>query len=146
MVEENGGVVSDNPYRTYGKHEYEDILWEWFHDLEERFPCEIECDFIEVSPNINSFNAKAYKRNSPRSVFIRFSSGTIERYSDEKLKRVLLHEMVHLYTYQKGYAGSIGDGSPMFKWICGQVGTRINQVSDKSRKWERLADPFLEDL
>lgn len=145
VVEEQGGVVSDNPYRTYPKHEYEDILWEWFDELEDRFPCDIECDFIEVSPNITSYHAKAFYRRGPRSVFIRFSKNYIERSSDEKIKLTLLHEMVHLYTYQKGFNGDVRDHSPIFKWLCGQVGTTINSVPTRSSEWERLAEPFIDD-
>lgn len=144
LIEENGGVVTGNPYRTYPKHEYEDKLWRWFHELEERFPCEIECDFIAVSPQITSYHAKAYWRTNPSSQFIRVAEWFVDSKDDERIKLTLLHEMVHLYTYQKGFARNVTDSSVIFKWLCGQVGTTVNAISTGSSEWQQLAVPFIE--
>lgn len=146
VIEDEGGVVTDNPYRTYPKHEFEDTLWKWFHRFEDEFPCEIKCDFIEISPNITRYNAKAFYRYNPKSEYIRFSKNYIEKYNNQYLRRTLLHEMVHLYTYQKGFEGDVHDHSPIFKWLCGQVGTSINEVSYRSDEWKKLAEPFLNDV
>jgi len=143
MIEEEGGVATGNPYRTYPKLEFEDTLWKWFNQFEDAFPCEVRCDFIEISPNISSYRAKAFWRQDPNSQFIRVSEEYIERADNRTIKRTMLHEMVHLYTFQKGFEHEITDSSPMFKWLCGQVGTHINSVNTMSMKWQELAEPFL---
>lgn len=145
LIEAEGGLVEEHHYRAYPKHDYEDKLWRWFNELEERFPCEVECDFIEVSPRMTKYNAKAYWRTDPQSQFIRVAKFYIDEEPDENIRETILHEMVHLYTYQEGFANSVNDASRIFTWICGQVGVKINQVPTRSAEWRHLAEPFIED-
>lgn len=144
MLDEHGATNTSHPHRNYPYNDFEDDSWEWFDELEERFPEEIKCDFIEVSPNITKYNARAYYRENGRYTYIRFSKHYVENYTDKELKETLLHEMVHLYTYQKGYF-NISDGSHLFKWLCGSVGAKINQVGKHEEKWRDLARPLVED-
>lgn len=140
---ENGSAATTNPYRAYPHTDWEDTLNEWFTELEQRFPEPIQCDFIEVSTRIKKYNAKAYYRQHPTSQYIRFSEKYLNSSTDERIRMTLLHEMVHLYTYQNGF-NRVSDGSHIFKWLCGAVGAPINQVWVKSDKWKDLADPFIE--
>lgn len=133
-------------FKTYGYHPKEDVLYDWADELQERFPEEVRIDFIEVSPEIESYRAKAYWR--PRGgelyQFIRFAQFYVEDAPDWRIYRTLLHEMVHLYTYQKGYSEDVGDTTPIFTWLCGRVGTHINRYPDNMEMWQELAEPFLE--
>jgi len=131
-------------YRSYKPHEKDKLLYELFDELEERFPEEVRCDFIEVSTRMDRCRAKAYYRDGGTHLFIRFSDWYVEKESRKELKDTMLHEMVHLWCFQKGFK-KVSDGSPMFKWLCGQVGTKINQVPKSSHKWEILAEPFVEE-
>jgi len=145
LEEEIGGVPENHPCRTYPYHEFEDKAWNWFEELNNKFPVDIKCDFIEVSPNMNSsWRAKACYRNNGQHQFIRFAKYYVESSEDWTLKRTLLHEMVHLYTYQQGHR-DIGDGSIIFKWLCGAVGCEVNQINNTSPEWIDLAEPFIED-
>jgi predicted SprT family Zn-dependent metalloprotease len=126
--------------RAYNPHHKEEDLWEMFEELQEKFPEEIKCDFIEVSGKMKNYNAKAYDDYGTQ--YLRFAKWFVESSSDERIKETMLHEMVHLYTYQKGYAGEVSDGSHIFKWLCGAVGAKINQVHMSERKWKDMAEPF----
>lgn len=140
LEEEVGGTTEDHPYRTYPYHEFEDTAWEWFDILEKKFPCDIQCDFIEVSPQMNSsVRAKASYRDGGKYQFIRYAKYYVQTGDDWELRRTLLHEMVHLYCYQRGHT-DISDGSPIFKWLCGAVGCHINEVSVESPEWIDLAE------
>lgn len=142
LVKESGGVAESHHYRHYPKHDMEDQLWDWFHELEERFPEEVECDFIEVSPEISSHNALAYHKKDG-SQFIRIKESLVEHADDWSIKRTLLHEMVHMYCYQKGHH-DVSDSSHLFAWLCGAVGCEINQVSALEGSWEDLAAGFMD--
>lgn len=138
--------MSDNkgPEGFWPPHEKDKMLQEMLDDLQDEFPEEIRCDFIEVSRGMERCSAKAYYREGGKSIYIRFADWYVESRDEEKIRKTMLHEMVHLYIYQKGYS-SISDGSDMFKWICGQVGAGINQVSRDTPRWNDLAKPFLEE-
>jgi len=144
LLEEHGGITQENQYRYYPYHEFEDTLWEWFEELENRFPIELRCSFIEISTRMSRIYAKAYYRDHGETIFIRFSKSYIEENPDWRIRQTLLHEMVHLYTYQIGFHEEISDGSVIFKWLCGQVGANVNQVRQNSQKWKELAEPFLD--
>jgi len=141
LTDEIGGTVENHPYRTYPYNEFEDTAWEWFEKFEDRFPCEIQCDFIEVSPNIESARAKACYRDGGEYQFIRFAKWYVVHSDDWALSRTLMHEMMHLYCYQRGHH-NISDSSPIFKWLCGAVGCHINEVDVTSPEWIDLAEEF----
>lgn len=144
LLAQEGAAQQENEHRYYPYHEFEDTAWEWFKELEERFPVSIDCEFIEVSTRMSKYTAKTYYREEGAVCFIRFSKYWVENSPEWRLKQTLLHEMVHLYTYQMGWK-EISDSSIMFKWLCGQVGATVNQISQHSEKWEFLAEPFLDE-
>lgn len=138
-----GGTIENHPYRTFPYNEFEDTAWEWFEEFNHKFPVDIECDFIAVSTRMENYNARAYYRDSGKYQFIRFSSVYIETADRWELRRTLLHEMVHLYTYQQGHH-DVSDSSVIFKWLCGAVGAEVNQIHNESPEWIDLAEPFIE--
>lgn len=144
LLDEETGETKRHPDRAYSPHPIEDELWDVFREYEERFPEEIECDFIEVSPKMTKHQAKAYYDHQKGIRYIRVSKDYLEKTDHHRLRDTMLHEMVHLYTYQKGYAGDTSDGSHMFKWLCGAVGAPINQVREHSDEWQDMAEPFLD--
>lgn len=143
VVDQKGGRTDSTNHRAYPYDEREEKLWEWFDELEERFPEDIECEFIEVSPRLERCHAKAYLKPDGTQ-YIRMADDYLRATRDWKVKRTLLHEMVHLYTYQKGHS-DISDGSHLFKWLCGAVGAHINQVSENGDQWRDLAEPFAQE-
>jgi len=142
VPDKNNGA--NHPYRTYPHSKWEDKLNEWFDDLEQKFPEEIKCDFIEVSSRIKRANAKAFYRDGGKYTFLRFSQSYLECEQDDRIKMTLLHEMVHLYTYQHDKY-QISDSSAAFKWLCGRVGAPINQVSTDGDTWNEIMQPMIED-
>ena len=131
-------------FRSFGQHEMEDQLNEWADQFQERFPEEVRIDFIEVSPQMTKCNGKAYsrKRDGERYQYIRIAEGRLSD-SEEDLKLTLLHEMVHLYTYQKGYT-NITERDPVFTWLLGRVGANVSRVGTYEDKWKDLAEPMLD--
>jgi hypothetical protein len=129
--------------RAYPNHEYDDKLYEWFDELNERFPVELEVAFIEVSTQITSYNAKAY-REPDGTRYIRMAEHFVENKDDSVIKDTLLHEMVHIYFYQLGHK-DISDSSHLFSWVCGRVGTNINYRYDNRGGWEDCILPFREE-
>jgi len=137
--------ISNKRYRTYPHTEWEDTLNEWFDGFQDKFPEEIKCDFIEVSPRITRAHAKAFYKDHGRHTFIRFSKDYLDRAEEKRIKMTLLHEMVHLYTYQHDRY-EVNDSSHVFKWLCGRVGAPINQIPVKSNGvWGEMMEPMLED-
>lgn len=144
FIENTNTGENRHGYRSYPDHKLDDELYEMFNDLNSRFPVDVEVDFIEVSTRIENYAAKAYYRDGGDAIFIRFSENYIDSAPEAEIRNVMLHEMVHIYTYQMGHKG-VGDGSHIFKWLCGAVGTTINQVPTESDKWEDLALPFVKE-
>ena len=132
-------------FMTYPNHEIEEQLWEWFEELEERFPQEIRCDFIEVSPELESCDAQAYwrERDGESYQYVRFAEHHIDS-PDWRLRQTLIHEMAHLYCYQNGFK-ELSDSSPTFKWLCGRIGAPINSVQGSSGEWLQLMEPMIDD-
>lgn len=150
LVNEKGGTGSGNRFRAYPYHEFEDQCWEWFNEFQERFPIEIEADFIEISDQITKVNARAYWRirDNEYYQFIRLSEKFINNAQTWRIKQCILHEMVHLYFYQLGYRNDdkkVTDGSTIFKWVCGAVGAKVNQIPVYTQEWQKCAEPFIDD-
>lgn len=133
--------------RAYPDHPEDETHYEWFDEFQDRFPEEIECDFIEVSTGIEKYNAKSYKEHEDshreRDQYIRIAEHFLDSPTWRR-RQTLLHEMVHLYCYQNDHI-DVSDGSHIFKWLCGQVGCVINQVNTNSERWEDLAEPFIDE-
>jgi predicted SprT family Zn-dependent metalloprotease len=63
---------------------------------------------------------------------------------DETLRRTVLHEMIHLFCYQKGYR-DLSERSVMFTWLLGRLGASVSGIDQDNKKWQDLAKPFLDD-
>lgn len=132
-------------FRSFGKHEAEDVLNDMADDLQERFPEEVQIDFIEVSTSMTKCHGKAYRRerNGEWYQYIRIAERHLIQ-DDDRVKLTLAHEMCHLYLYQNGYS-DITEKSPMFSWILGRVGASVTDIGVDSDMWQDLAEPMLED-
>jgi len=131
-------------FRTYGQHDREDQLNEWADQLQEHFPEEIRIDFIEVSPEMTKHDAKAYwrKRDGEQFQYMRVAEHFLNK-SDDRIILTLLHEMCHLYLYQKGYT-DVTERHVMFTWLLGRVGASVSRISTDSEMWQDVAEPFLD--
>lgn len=131
--------------RYYGYDEREEIVWDWIDEFQSKFPEEINCDFVEIAPADVKYNAKAYwkKRNGQHIQYMRVSESAFNL-GDWRARQSVLHEMVHLFTFQTGHK-NVSDGSRIFTWLCGQVGCVINQIHTDSKQWTELAEHFIDD-
>lgn len=132
---------SSNKYKRYGHHEYNERLENWVDELQERFPIDLNIEFIEVSPQMTKYNAKAYKRDG-NTYFIRVSERYTNLYADEAVKLTVLHEMVHVYFYQMDYGDTNHD--KYFRWVCGRVMASMTNMSVEDQKWKDCIEPFIE--
>lgn len=138
-----GGRKQTSRFRRYGSHPADDTLWEMVDELQERFPGEIEIDFIEVAPHDVKYDGKAYWRTENEGVYqyIRVSESALLK-SEERTKRVLAHEMVHLYCFQNGHT-DVSDGDSVFHWLLGHVEAQISHVDDEGSRWKDLVEPMI---
>lgn len=120
-------TVSESQHkdRAYPPHEYEERLWEWVDGLQDRFPEEVQIDFIEVSDRMTQAQAKGYCKERGTVLYIRIAERVIENEDDEYIKTILLHEMVHLWFYQNSWF-DVGDSDPIFNWVLGAVGADLS--------------------
>lgn len=130
-----------NGYKKYGHHEYNDRLEEWKDEMQEEFPIELDIEFVEVSPEMTKHNGMAYRRDKD-TYYIRISENYIERNSKKKVRLTLLHEMVHVYFYQRGYGDTNHD--KYFRWVVGRVGASMTNMTIDSTKWKHCIEPFLQ--
>lgn len=131
---------SNSEHRAYKEHPKEEKLEEWKEQLNERFPIDLEIEFIEVSPKLSKHCGKAYYRGD--TTFIRISQDYIENNTDRKVKLTLLHEMCHIYFYQMGYKDTNHD--KYFRWVVGRVMASMTGMSIDNKKWKKAIEPFFE--
>jgi predicted SprT family Zn-dependent metalloprotease len=129
-------------HKVYKTHDKDEKLEQLIEEYQERFPVELRIDFVEVSPRMERCNAKAYKR-AGKKYYIRVSEEYLERATEEELRRTVLHEMVHIYLYQRGYSKH-GHGK-YFRWVLGRVGGSMTNSTIHSTKWEKCIEPFIEE-
>lgn len=129
-------------HKVYKTHDKDEKLEQLIEKFQDRFPVELRIDFVEVSPRMERHSAKAYKR-AGKKYYIRVSEEYLERATDEELKRTIIHEMVHIYLYQRGYDDH-GHGK-YFRWILGRVGGSMTRSSIHDTKWEKCIEPFIEE-
>jgi predicted SprT family Zn-dependent metalloprotease len=129
-----------NDYKQYGHHEYNEKLENWMEEFQDRFPIELQIEFVEVSTQMSKHAAKAYQRDSD-TYYIRVSETYIDRSSDRPIKFTLLHEMVHIYFWQKGYKKTNHD--KYFRWVAGRVGADMTRITIDNEKWKDCIEPFL---
>lgn len=131
---------STSGHRAYTGHPKEEQLEEWEDELNERFPIDLDIEFIEVSPKMSKHQGKAFYRSNVN--FIRISKQHIENDSDRKVKLTLLHEMCHVYFYQMGYKDTGHD--KYFRWVVGRVMADMTNISIDAKKWQDTIEPFYE--
>lgn len=131
---------SKSEHRAYNGHPKEDQLEEWKDELQERFPVDLDIEFIEVSPKMSKHYGKAYYRGD--TAFIRISQDYIESNEDRKVKLTLLHEMCHVYFYQMGYKETNHD--KYFRWVVGRVMASMTSMTIDNKKWQKTIEPFFE--
>jgi len=129
-------------YKQYGHHEYNEKLEQWMKEFQEKFPVELQIEFIEVSPQMNKHAAMAYRREAS-TYYIRVSETYINQSTDRDIKFTLLHEMVHVYFYQMGYKRTRHD--KYFRWVAGRVGADMTRMSIDDEKWKDCIEPFLNE-
>lgn len=129
-------------HKVYKSHDKDEKLEEIIEEFQDRFPVELRIAFVEVSPKMENNQAKAYKRNG-KKYYIRVSENFLQYSTEEQLRRTILHEMVHVYLYQRGYSKH-GHGK-YFRWILGRVGGSMTRSSIHNVKWEKCIEPFIEE-
>lgn len=129
-------------HQVYGSHEYDEKLEEIIEEYQQRFPVELKIEFVEVSSRMEKSYAKAYKREKNK-YYIRVSESFIERACKERIRRTILHEMVHVYFFQKGY--SKHGHSKYFRWVVGQVGGSLTNSTTNNEMWQNCIEPFIEE-
>lgn len=139
---EDFSTGSGSNYEKYGNHEYDSKLGTWADEMQQRFPIDLNIEFVEVSPQMTKTRGMAYKRNA-NEYYIRISERFIHNHSDERVKLTLLHEMVHVYFYQQGFSDTKHD--KYFRWVVGRVGASMTHMTLDDKKWEECIEPFIED-
>lgn len=131
-----------NKYKRYSGHEYDERIEDWEDSLEDRFPKDLNIDFVEISPKMSKHNGMAYRRDG-NTYFIRLSENYVDNSTDKEIKLTLLHEMVHIYFHRMGYHDTNHD--KYFRWVAGRVGASMTRMSIKDKKWQDCIEPFLEE-
>lgn len=125
-------------YKDEDKEKLESIVEEY----QRRFPEELDIDFIETSARMKSMHGKAYYEPGGK-MYIRISEDFMHSVPIDRLKMVVLHEMVHIYLYQKGYKDE--NHSKYFRWILGRVGGSFTYENIPNKKWNDCIKPFIEN-
>lgn len=126
----------------YRSHDYEEKLDQMIQRNEEKFPIDLDIDFVEVSPRMEKTRAKAHKKPDG-SYYIRVSKKFIETHSDERIELTVIHEMVHIYFYRQGFTDH-GHGK-YFRWVLGRVGGSMTNSTVYEREWRECIEPFLKE-
>lgn len=132
---------SDSHYKQYGYHEYNEKLEKWADEMEDRFPIDLNIEFVEVSPQMEQMRGMAYRRDND-TYYIRLAEWFVGIRSDERIKFTLLHEMVHVYFYRQGHSNTNHD--KYFRWVVGRVGASMTNMKTSDLKWKQCIEPFLD--
>lgn len=139
--------------RRYGHHEFNETLEEWVEELEERFPYDLNIDFIEVSPQLESNDARIYTdydEDGRLYHYIRIRDGMWEGVDEDdeskywKARQAILYLMVRAYFNVLGM-GDIGPNRDEFKLVCGMVGAATNPVDQNDDEYIRSVTPFMSE-
>jgi len=131
---------SSDRHRVYGSHEYDEQIEKAVDKYRDRFPIDLEIEFTEISSRMSKCFAKAYKKGS--KYYIRVSEDFIDKSGQKEVELTVLHEMVHVYLYQKGFPQH--DHDKYFRWILGRVGGSMTGMTIHEYKWQECIEPFLE--
>lgn len=124
----------------YGWHKYNPKLKEWVEELEPKFPGGIDLQYIEVSPQLTRAFAKAYNKPG-ETPYIRVAERVFPKYSDEQVKRMVAHEMAHVWMYNRGYDYS--DEDRVFNWVLGRVDADITYCEPGDEQY-MIIEEFIE--
>lgn len=133
--------------RAYPDHERQEELEEWLEELSEAFPEDLHVDFIEVSPKMTKYDAKAYwdKASEDRDRYIRVAKSSMENYTDKQIKALILHELCHIWFYQKGHH-DVTEKDERFTYVLGAVGASVSGVGHQDEVFKDTCSPFSEYL
>jgi len=129
--------------RYFPDHERQDELEQWMEDLMDRFPEPIDVDFIEVSPQMTKHAAMAYwdHGSQDRDKYIRVSKNAMDRLTDDQIKSIILHELVHCWFYMNG-DNDVTERDPMFTYVLGAVGAHLSGYDFNDEMVKRHASKF----
>lgn len=127
--------------KAHGHHPYNEKLETWADELEERFPIDLDINFVEVSPQMTKTYGKAFY-SSYDQCYIRIAEYVVESKSEKEVKLILLHEMCHIYFYRMGYGNTGHD--KYFRWVVGRVMADMTNTSIHNKKWKDCIEPFFE--
>lgn len=133
--------------RAWPDHGRQEELEDWMDELSQEFPGEVRVDFIEVSPQMTKCYAKAYwdEKSKERDRYIRVSKDFFENHSDDRVKAVILHELVHIWFFQEGYT-SVTERDERFTYVLGAVGAHVSGVSFDDETFNEMCGPFSDFL
>lgn len=136
-------------HKAFNHTELDEKLESIVEECQERFPKEVQVDFIEASPQLKKHAGMAYRRSSTDedgnfkySIFIRIKKSLAEKGGTD-LKMVILHEMVHCYMYQHGIDAS--EKSVAFQWMCGRVMGDPSDIFKGDKEWDKVIQPFIDE-
>lgn len=132
-------------FQRYGPHEYDEKLEAWVEEFQDEFPVDVQVDFIEVSPELESNQAKTYWKIKDSEVhqYIRVAESALEA-DDWILRHIVLECMVTLYCNEMGYT-NLSKGTNVYKWLAGYIGANGSVVDQRTSEWQDLCEPLLED-
>lgn len=140
------GVETSSSFKAFNYHELDKQLEEMVEEAQSRFPEEVDVEFIEASPQLQRYSGKAYKDYDDEGhqyvQYIRIKKNLAEK-NNAETKRVVLHEMAHVYLYQKGL-DHVTEKDVTFQWLCGRVMADPSDVFEGSKEWDRVIEPMLE--
>lgn len=140
-LQDLNGMDNHGQNRAYNKHPEEEKFQDWLEELDSRFPDEIECAFVEISPRMTKYCAKAYYDREKNENYIRIAEKTVENQPEWYQKLVLLHEMVHIWFEQNGY-GDVNDSDAIFNWVLGYVGADVSGTGPGHDYYENIIHRF----
>lgn len=136
--DDTGGSV----YRQYPDHERQDEIEAWAEEFQDRFPERVEFGFIEVSPQMESCDGRAFYK-SDGAMYIRIAEFAVEEKPDWRIKTIILHEMLHIYFYQIGRK-DVTERDPIFTWALGFIGADISKIGPGDEDFEVYKDFLLQ--
>ena len=113
--------------RRYPDHQYQDEIESWMEELKKDLPDEVDVEFIEVSTDMPKSLARAYKkkRGDQITYYIRVSDRAFKGNTDNHIKSVILHELVHIWFWEH-VDKKITERSVEFTYVLGAVGAQVS--------------------
>lgn len=144
FVEDESGSSSSS-YKRYGQHEANERLEAVIEANQEKFPEEIEVDFVEVSPQMTETALRTYTKGEypDGTAFIRVSEGFLDHPEGLQVS-ILLNAMVTVYFWQNGQMDKAGS-TDLYKWVCGRVSAQLNNLRNDEEAWYSVGEPMMSE-